>query len=152
MGGYQVELNRFIDVISLLPQHVEASISQFVQSFGAAPFAALLLIPIFVAASARKFIPALAVTLLSFVSLMLIVAPASATGVLGAASGLGSFLVALESVVGRRRILTLNKQIDDFSWRLNQLEAAENRRMLLDIKDKARPPAVDTRGSDGGVS
>jgi hypothetical protein len=83
---------------------------------------------------------------------MLIVAPASATGVLGVASGLGSFLVALESVVGRRRIWTLNKQIDDFSRRLNQLEAAENRRMLLDIKDKARPPAVDTRGRDGGVS
>jgi hypothetical protein len=51
MGGYEVELNRFIDVISLLPQQVEASISQFVQSFGAAPLAALLLIPILVAAS-----------------------------------------------------------------------------------------------------
>jgi hypothetical protein len=75
MGGYQAELNRFIDGISLLPPHVEASINQFVQSFGAAPLAALLLIPILVAASARKFIPALAVTLLSFVSLILIVAP-----------------------------------------------------------------------------
>ena len=93
-----MELNRFIDVISLLPQHVEASISQFVQSFGAAPFAALLLIPIFVAASSRKSIPALAVTLLSFVSLMLIVAPASATGVLGVASGLGSFLASPQLV------------------------------------------------------
>ena len=137
MGGYQVELNRFIDVISLLPQHVEASISQFVQSFGAAPLAALLLIPILVAASALKFIPVLAVTLLSFVSLMLIVAPASATGVLGVASGLGSFLVALESIIGRRRIWALNKEIDDLSRRLHQLESAENRRLLLEMKARS---------------
>jgi hypothetical protein len=147
-----VTLEPFIDVLRLLPQHVEALINQFVQNFGASPLAALLLIPIFVAASARKLIPLLAVALLSFVSLMVIFAPASTTSILGVASGLGSFLVALESIVGRRGTRTLHKKMDDFSRRLGRLEVAENRRMLLEIKDKAPPPSVDTPGGDGSVS
>jgi hypothetical protein len=126
-----------MDVVSLLAQRIDGLMSQLVQSFGAAPLAALLLIPIFIAASARKFTPALAVTLLSFVSLMLIVAPASAMGVLGLASGLGSFLVALESIIGRRRIWALNKEIDDLSKRLHQLESVENRRLLLEMKARS---------------
>jgi hypothetical protein len=70
-------------------------------------------------------------------------------GVLGLASGLGSFLVALESIIGCRRIWALNKEIDDLSRRLHQLESAENRRLLLEMKQgraqsgrgERRPPA-----------
>ena len=84
-----------------MAKHIE-DLSQFLQSFGVAPLA-LLLLPVLITALARKVILALATSLLSFASLMLFIAPASATSGLAIASGLGAFLAALESIVARRR-------------------------------------------------
>jgi hypothetical protein len=50
---------------------------------------------------------ALATSLLSFASLMLFIAPASATSGLAIASGLGSVLAALESIIARGRMIAL---------------------------------------------
>ena len=112
--------------------------SQFLQSFGVAPLA-LLLLPVLITALARNVTLALATSLLSFASLMLFVAPASATSGLAIVSGLGSFLVALESIVARGRILALNKEIADLTSRVNQLESAEQRRLTLEIKARDQP-------------
>jgi hypothetical protein len=54
---------------------------------------------------------------------MLFVAPASAINGLAIVSGLGSFLVALESILARGRMMALNKQIADLTNRVNQLES-----------------------------
>src|SRR5262249_1523335 len=78
-------------------------------------------------------------SLLSFASLMLFVAPASATSGLAIVSGLGSFLVALESVVARGRMMALNKEIADLTSRVHQLERAEQRRLTLEIKESGHP-------------
>jgi hypothetical protein len=59
---------------------------------------------------------ALAISLLSFASLMLFVAPASATSGLAIVSGLGSFLVALENIVARGRM----KEMADLTGRVNR--------------------------------
>jgi hypothetical protein len=64
---------------------------------------------------------ALAISLLSFTSLMLFVAAASATSGLAILSGLGSFLVALENNVARGRM----KEMADLTGRVNRLERAE---------------------------
>jgi hypothetical protein len=45
-----------------------------------------------------------------------------------AASGLGSFLAALESIIARGRMIALNKEVADLTSRVNQLESAEQRR------------------------
>ena len=82
-----------------MAKHIE-DLSQFLQSFGVAPLA-LLLLPVLITALARKVILALATSLLSFSSLMLFVAPASAINGLAIVSGLGSFVVALESIFAR---------------------------------------------------
>jgi hypothetical protein len=82
---------------------------------------------------------------------MLFVAPASATTGLAIACGLGSFLVALESIVARRRTMALTKQIADLT---NQLERADQRRQILEIKasglhateTEPRLHPLDTRG------
>jgi len=115
-----------------MAKHIE-DFSQFLQSFGVAPLA-LLLLPVLITTLARNVILALATSLLSFASLMLFVAPASATSGLAIVSGLGSFLVALESVVARGRMIALNKEIADLTSRVNQLERAEQRRLTLEIK------------------
>src|SRR5262249_20297785 len=116
----------------VMAKHIE-DLSQFLQSFGVAPLA-LLLLPVLITALARNVILALATSLLSFASLMLFVAPASATSGLAIVSGLGSFLVALESVVARGRMMALNKEIADLTSRVNRLERAEQRRLTLEIK------------------
>jgi hypothetical protein len=67
-------------------------------------------------------------------ALRLFVAPASATSGLAIVSGLGSFLVALESIVARGRMMALNKEVADLASRVNQLERAEQRRLTLEIK------------------
>ena len=110
----------------VMVKHIE-DLSQFLQSFGVAPLAVLLL-PVLITALARNVTLVLVTSLLSFTSLMLFVAPASATSGLAIVSGLGSFLVALESVVARGRITALNKEIADLTSRVNQLERAEQRR------------------------
>jgi hypothetical protein len=115
-----------------LAKHIEDLI-QFLQSFGVAPLA-LLLLPVLITALARNVTLVLATSLLSFTSLMLFVAPASTTSGLAIVSGVGSFLVALESIVARGRMMALNKEIADLASRVNQLERAEQRRLTLEIK------------------
>jgi Tfp pilus assembly protein PilN len=120
-----------------LAKHIEDLI-QFLQSFGVAPLA-LLLLPVLITALARNVTLVLATSLLSFTSLMLFVAPASTTSGLAIVSGVGSFLVALESIVARGRIMALNKEIADLASRVNQLERAEQRRLTLEIKGSDNP-------------
>jgi hypothetical protein len=116
-----------------MAQHIE-DLSQFLQSFGVGPLALLLLLllPVLITALARNGSLVLATILLSFASSMPFVAPASATTTgLAIVCGLGSFLVALESIVARRRTMALNKEIADLT---NQLERADQRRQILEIK------------------
>jgi hypothetical protein len=126
-------LDRAEDLLRVLSKYVE-DLSQVAQSFGVTPLAALLLIPILTAALARKFTLALVAMLLSVVSLLFFVDPTSATSSLAIASGLGSFLVALESIVTLKRTTALKEKIADMTRRLDQLENAEHRRLLLEVK------------------
>jgi hypothetical protein len=123
-----------------MAKHIE-DLSQFLQSFGVAALA-LLFLPVLIAALARNVALALTASLLSFTSLMLFIAPASASSGLAIVSGLGSFLVALESVFARRRMMAFDKQLADLTSRVNQLENAEQRRTALEVKrsqtDRAR--------------
>jgi O-antigen ligase len=123
----------------MMAKHIE-DLSQFFQSFGVASLAVLFL-PVFIAALARNVTLALATSLLSFASLMLFIAPASATSGLAIASGLGSFLVALvalEGIVARRRMTALNKDIADLTSRVNQWENVEGRRLALEVLRRGR--------------
>jgi hypothetical protein len=112
-------------------------LSQFLQSFGVAPLA-LLLLPVLITALARNVTLALSTSLLSFASLILFVAPASAISGLAILTGLGSFVVALESIVARRRMVALNKEIADLTSRVNQLESAEQRRLVLEVTQQPK--------------
>jgi hypothetical protein len=128
-----------------MAKHIE-DLSQFLQSFGVAPLA-LLFLPVLITALARNATLALATSLLSFASLMFFVAPASAISGLAIVSGLGSFLVALESIFARARMMALNKEIADLTSRVNQLGRAEQRRLTLEIKASGRsPPRSDHHG------
>jgi hypothetical protein len=102
------------------------------QGFGVAG-TALLVVPVLITLLARDVPRALYTGLLSLASFMLLVAPASAVSALAILSGLGSFVVALESIIVRRRVLALDKQIVDLSSRLNQLETTEQRRLMLEV-------------------
>ena len=115
-----------------MAKHIE-DLSQLLQSFGVAALA-LLFLPVLIAALVRDIALALAASLLSFTSLMLFIAPTSATSGLAIVSGLGSFLVALKSVVARRRMMAFDKQVADLTSRVNQLENAEQRRLALEVK------------------
>lgn len=102
------------------------------QSFGAAGIV-LLVVPVLITVLARNVPRALYTSLLSFASFMLFVAPASAVSGLAMLSGLASFVVALDSIFARRRMVALNKEIAGLTSRLNELEAAEQRRFLLEV-------------------
>jgi len=107
-------------------------LSRVLQSFGAAGIA-LLVVPVLITVLARNVPRALYTSLLSFASFMLFVAPASAVSGLAMLSGLASFMVALDSILARRRMVALNKEIADLTSRLNQLEAVEQRRFMLEV-------------------
>jgi hypothetical protein len=109
---------------------------QLGRGYSVAAIAGLLLIPILIAASSRMAGSVLCTTLLSLVSLMLIIAPAAADSSLAIASALGSFLVALGSIIDRRRATALSRQMTDLTERVQQLESAEERRLLLDLRGR----------------
>jgi hypothetical protein len=112
-------------------------LSGLLQGFGATAIA-LLVLPVLTTTLARNVTLALCASLLSLASFMLFVTPASAISGLAILSGLGSFVVALESIVARRRMATLNNGIADLTSRVSQLESAEQRRLALEIKRKRR--------------
>src|SRR6516162_6061773 len=131
----------------VMAKHIE-DLSQFLQSFGAAALA-LLFLPVLIAALARNVALALTASLLSFTSLMLFIAPASASSGLAIVSGLGS----LESVFARRRMMAFDKQLADLTSRVNQLENTEQRRTALEVKrsqtDRARRRGHQSHQRDG---
>src|SRR5262245_12598642 len=133
----------------MMADHIQ-NLSQFLQSFGVVPLA-LLFLPVLIAAFARNVAFALAASLLSFTSLLLFIAPSSATSGLAITSGLGSFLVALESVIARKRMMTFNQQVVDLTSRVNELEAAEGQRYMLELKRRGNTRSA-TRAKRRGTA
>jgi hypothetical protein len=64
--------------------------------------------------------------------------PSSIGPALVVASAIGSFLIALESLIERRRITALNTQIGELTDRLVTLEAAESRRLAIEVRTKTQ--------------
>src|SRR5262245_33959453 len=133
----------------MMADHIH-NLSQFLQSFGGVPLA-LLFLPALIAALARNVAFALAASLLSFTSLLLFIAPSSATSGLAIMSGLGSFLVALESVIARKRMMTFNQQVVDLTSRVGELEAAEGQRYMLELKRRGNTRSA-TRAKRRGTA
>ena len=133
-------MDRTDDLLRVLSKHIE-DLARVARGFGVTSLAALLLIPILTASIARQFTLAFVAVLLSLVSLLLFVDPTSATSGLAIASGLGSFLVAFESIVAHKRTTALKEEIADVTRRLDQLENAEHRRLLLEVKARHETPS-----------
>ena len=76
--------------------------------------------------------------LLSLLSLTLLFDPSSIGPALVVASAIGSFLIALESLIEHRRITALNTQIGELTDRLVTLEAAESRRLAIEVRTKTQ--------------
>jgi hypothetical protein len=116
-------------------KHLE-DLAQFFQSFGALSLG-FLVVPVLIAGVTRNIVLTLAAILLSFASSMLFIAPASAISGLAVATGVASYLAALESVVARRRTKALNNEIAELTMRVNRLESAEQRRLALEVKGRS---------------
>ena len=87
----------------------------------------------------QKVVLTLFSALLSLLSLTLLFDPSSIGPVLVVASAMGSFLIALESLIERQRITALNTQIGELTDRLVTLEAAESRRLAIELRNRGRP-------------
>jgi hypothetical protein len=127
-------------------------LSGVLQSFGVAGIVALLIVPVLITLFTRDVPRALYTSLLSLASFMLLVPPASAVSALAILSGLGSFVVALESIVARRRSVALNKETVGLASRLNRLETAEKMRFEREVfgpkkgrrKSQPKPSSAST--------
>lgn len=131
-------------------------LSGVLQSFGAAGIA-LLVVPVVITLLARDVARALYTSLLSLAAFMLLVPPASAVSALAILSGLGSFVVASESIVARRRRVALNKETVGLATRLNRLETAEKMRFEREVfgpkkgrrKSQPKPSSASTDTAAG---
>ena len=74
----------------------------------------------------------------SLLSLTLLFDPSSTGPALVLASAIGSFLIALISLIERRRMVALNTQIGELTDRLANLEVAESRRLAIEVRTKTR--------------
>jgi hypothetical protein len=117
-----MQFDRIVEMLGLWPHYVVVG----------------LVVPIVVGILARKVVPTLFSALLSMLSLTLLFDPSSIGPALVVASAIGSFLIALESVIARRRITALNTQIGELTDRLVALEAAESRRLAIEVRTKTQ--------------
>jgi hypothetical protein len=117
-----IQFDRMVEILSLWPHYVVAGLA----------------VPIVVGVLARKVVLTLFSALLSLLSLTLLFDPSSIGPALFVASAIGSFLIALESLIERRRITALNTQIGELTDRLVTLEAAESRRLAIEVRKKRK--------------
>jgi hypothetical protein len=117
-----MQFDRIVEILGLWPHYVVAGLA----------------VPIVVGVLARKVVLTLFSALLSLLSLTLLFDPASIGPALVIASAIGSFLIALESLIERRRITALNTQIGELTDRLVTLEAAESRRLAIEVRKKRK--------------
>jgi hypothetical protein len=115
-----MQFDRIVEILGLWPHYVVAGLG----------------VPIVVGVLARKVVLTLFSALLSLLSLTLLFDPSSIGPALVVASAIGSFLIALESLIERRRITALNTQIGELTDRLVTLEAAESRRLAIEVRTK----------------
>lgn len=117
-----MQFDSIVEILGLWPHYVVAGLA----------------VPIVVGVLARKVVLTLFSALLSLLSLTLLFDPSSIGPVLIVASAMGSFLIALESLIERRRITALNTQIGELTDRLVTLEAAESRRLAIEVRTKTQ--------------
>ena len=117
-----MQFDRIVEVLGLWPHYVVAGLG----------------VPIVVGVLARKVVLTLFSALLSLLSLTLLFDPSSIGPALVVASAIGSFLIALESLIERRRITALNTQLGELTDRLVTLEAAESRRLAIEVRTKTQ--------------
>ena len=117
-----MQFDRIVEILGLWPHYVVAGLA----------------VPIVVGVLARKVVLTLFSALLSLLSLTLLFDPSSTAPALVVASAIGSFLIALESLIDRRRITALNTQLGELTDRLVTLEAAESRRLAIDVRTKTQ--------------
>ena len=117
-----MQFDRIVEILDLWPHYVVAGLA----------------VPIVVGVLARKVVLTLFSALLSLLSLTLLFDPSSIGPALVVASAIGSFLIALESLAERRRITALNTQIGELTDRLVTLEAAESRRLAIEVRTKTQ--------------
>jgi len=117
-----MQFDRIVEILGLWPHYVVAGLG----------------VPIVVGVLARKVVLTLFSALLSLLSLTLLFDPSSIGPALVVASAIGSFLIALESLIERRRITALNTQIGELTDRLVTLEAAESRRLAIEVRTKTQ--------------
>jgi len=117
-----MQFDRIVEILGLWPHYVVAGLA----------------VPIVVGVLARKVVLTLFSALLSLLSLTLLFDPSSIGPALVVASAIGSFLIALESLIDRRRITALNTQLGELTDRLVTLEAAESRRLAIEVRTKTQ--------------
>jgi hypothetical protein len=117
-----MQFDRIVEILGLWPHYVVAGLG----------------VPIVVGVLARKVVLTLFSALLSLLSLTLLFDPSSIGPALVVASAIGSFLIALESLIERRRITALNTQIGELTDRLVTLEAAESRRLAIEVRTRTQ--------------
>jgi hypothetical protein len=117
-----MQFDRIVEILGLWPHYVVAGLA----------------VPIVVGVLARKVVLTLFSALLSLLSLTLLFDPSSTAPALVVASAIGSFLIAMESLIERRSITALNTQIGELTDRLVTLEAAESRRLAIDVRTKTQ--------------
>jgi hypothetical protein len=140
-------VDRLQHLVGVFSAAVEDLIS-VVQGFGEVGLVIVLLVSIVISACARQIIATLAAILLSLVSWLLFRAATSPVDTLAAASALGCILVALHSLAARRRTTALNRQLNEVSNRVRQLENAEQRRLMAELRrrqtlEQAEPGPIE---------
>lgn len=151
MAALQDEIDR---AITWLASSTEGLYSA-VQSIGTPAFVFLLLLPVLVTLFTRRVALSVAALVLAPLSLAALIAPTSIASVLAMLSTLSLFLIAAAALLQRRRQCALEQKIADLVARMDQLENAESRRALIEMKRRDSMTGAESfaqKADTGGAS
>jgi hypothetical protein len=115
-------------------------LAQALQSIDVGWFSVGLAAAVLLAALSRNIACLVGACLLSAVALISLVAPSSASSGMAVAAGVGAVLVALTGIAITRRDAAIQGYLAGLESRVANLEAAEERRMVTELKSSTQEP------------
>jgi hypothetical protein len=100
--------------------------------------ATIFIVLIVFAAVSRRLLIFLAATLSASVGCMILLVPSSATSIVAIGASLGSLLITVAGMRSRRREMNERQNFDRLSGSVQQLELAEQRRLLRSLATSPR--------------
>jgi hypothetical protein len=135
-------MNAFDAIIASAAQYSLGQFDHLLSSVSLSVVAAVLAIPVILAAISRRWLSVISTLLLAGAVLIAIVHPAAAGALVAVGGCITSFIVAFSALHARRRDRAMQADLQLLRADVDRLVGMEQRRMIVELRSATRAPDV----------